>query len=266
MNAEYIYGIAHTHSIECTASNGSAGRITTCLVTLRNYPTFYMWPMFENAPSIDLGQRKPLAFTELVARMGDFSDLELNDVALKFWLPQAAFEALGEMAERSSLTMTEFLRQFFVVHCYGLYAFIAMKEAKPSLFKDSLPGTNVFYQSVGQEQLPSGKIRVETYWVPELGKNISPVKVWMPKRMRCDLEALAKHSALTLSNYVREIVISRLLGHGMLPTRSILFQVFATPEANAWCEGQEIPWREVSRDEINRFIVRRQGTRTVDAE
>ena len=57
-------------------------------------------------------------------------------------------------------------------------------------------------------------MRVTTYWVPELGENVSPIKVWLPMRMRNDLQTLAGYAALNLSQYVRESVISRVLGHG----------------------------------------------------
>lgn len=187
--------------------------------------------------------------------MGDFSDLQSNDVALKFWLPEPAERALDEIGARSELTKSEFLRQFFAIHCYGLYAFYMMKDAKPYLFKESSPETRVYYQRKIPDQLPLGKKRVETYWVPELGKNIAPVKVWMPERLRNDLSALAEITKITLSNYAREIIISRLLGQGMLPTRPEMFRVSATPAAEAWCEDREVPWREVSSDECRKRFV-----------
>lgn len=135
------------------------------------------------------------------------------------------------------------------------------KDARPHLFKES---SGVLYQSVLPEELPPGKKRIETYWVPELGKNIAPIKVWMPKRLRNDLGSLAQHANLTISNYIREIVISRLLGQGMLSTRPEMFQVPATPASGAWCEGKEVPWREVSKDEYRKRFVSEVRSKIVD--
>lgn len=196
--------------------------------------------------------------------MGDLSNLMTNDVALKFWLPEPAERALDEMGERNGLSKSEFLRQFFAIHCYGLYAFYAMKDVRPSLFKESFKGPNVLYQSALPEVLPPGKKRIETYWVPELGKNIAPIKVWMPKRLRNDLGSLAQHAELTISNYIREIVISRLLGQGMLPTRPEMFQVSATPAADDWIEGRDVRWREVSKVEYRQHSVSEVRTNIVD--
>jgi len=49
-------------------------------------------------------RRKPLAFSEIIAGMGDFSDLAEHNTALKFWIPEPADQALREMSERSNLS------------------------------------------------------------------------------------------------------------------------------------------------------------------
>lgn len=51
------------------------------------------------------------------------------------------------------------------------------------------------------------------------------IKLWLPKRLRDDLQVLADHTGIRLSQYVREIVISRLLGHGTLPKRPEMLTV-----------------------------------------
>lgn len=210
-----------------------------------------MWPQFDetvNDPNAShAGERRPLAFKEIIEGMKDLPDLRFNREPLKFWLPESAEQALGEMAKRSKLSKSEFLRQFFAIHCYGLYAFYVMRDTNPTLFKDSDGG--VFYQS-GTVTTPTGKKRIETYWVPELGKNIAPVKVWIPLRLRNDLATLAQHAEVTLSNYVREILISRLLGQGMLPTRPQMFEAAPTKSSEDWNEGREVPMRQI--DEADR--------------
>ena len=45
------------------------------------------------------------------------------------------------------------------------------------------------------------------------------MNICMTERARDDLQILADHVELTLCNYLREIIISRLLGHGTLPMR-----------------------------------------------
>jgi hypothetical protein len=146
--------------------------------------------------------------------MGDFSDLGKHDVAFKVWLPEPVKHTLVEISDRSNLSVSVFLRQFLAIHCYGLYAFYQMTETMPNLFKDR--NSSGIRYSFAMEEPPEGKKRVDTYWVVELGKNIAPIKLWIPTRLKTDLKTLAEHVGLTPSNYVREILISRLLGHGML--------------------------------------------------
>ena len=83
-----------------------------------------------------------------------------------------------------------------------------------------------------------------------------------------DLQTLAEHVELTPSNYVREILISRLLGDGMLPQRSTMFKAFPTPAADDWAEGKEIPMREVSEEEFRASTCELKEVRTkwVDAD
>jgi hypothetical protein len=212
-----------------------------------------MWPFLRRQKTheaesdvIDLDRRpRPMKFAQIVQGMGDFGDLKKHDAALKFWLPEAAAEALRELCERNGDSMSEALRQFFAQHCYGIYAFQLMNEAMPGLFRD--PRQPMFSRAAAVA--PPGKKRVDTYWVPELGKNVMPIKVWIPARMRFDLQALADHVGITLSQYIREIVISRLLGHGTLPKRPEMIEAVPLPSAEDWCSGKEIPMRQVSREE-----------------
>ncbi len=194
---------------------------------------------------------RPLSFQQIIQGFGDFSDFRTHDAALKFWLPEPAEQALTEFCGSADQSLSEWLRQFFVVYAYGLLALSALNERCPGFFRDRPP----LRFSIAPPNDPPGKKRVYTYWVPELGKNIAPIKVWIPARMKADLQLLADHAEIPLSQFVREIVISRLLGHGTLPARPLLTRAEPTA-ADAWCEDQDVPWREVSAEEYRR---RREG-------
>lgn len=226
-----------------------------------------MWQFFnrqqqrDNQTEYTEQRRKPLAFEEIIAGMGDFSDLAEHHAALKVWLPEAAGQALREISDLSDLSVSEFLRQFLAIHCYGLYAFYQMTAVMPKLFKDQC---GVLFSRTSIEP-PEGKKRVNTYWVVELGKNVAPIKVWIPIRMKADLKTLAEHVGLTPSNYAREILISRLLGHGMLPQRPTMFKTFPAPAADAWEADREV-WREVSQEEFHNYPIGKIRTEWVDVD
>jgi len=228
-----------------------------------------MWPFIrekrrtEVIPSAGAPSRRPLRFAALVADMGDFSAFAENDTAVKFWVPEPVADALEELRERDSMSMSQLLRQYLMVHCYGLYAIRLMLEANPHLFKDREVDSEIRFSRAAP---PPGKKRMDTYFVPELGENVAPIKLWIPQRLRDDLQILADHLELKLSQYLREIVISRLLGHGTLPLRPEMLKAAPTPAADDWAEDQDIPWREVAVEEYLKAWERKIHTEWVDDE
>lgn len=87
--------------------------------------------------------------------------------------------------------------------------------------------------------------------MPELGKNIAPIKVWIAERLKRDLTILADHADILLSRFVREVVVGAVLGRGTLPERPELRAVTATPACEAWEQGCEVSMREVGRDKLS---------------
>lgn len=151
------------------------------------------------------------------------------------------------------------LRDFLLIHCYGVYALEWLREHQPDIFRDSIA-----LESRVIEELPPYKVRVHTYFVPELGKNIAPMKIWIPSRLKDDLGILAEHMDLTTSNYVREIVISRFLGHGTLPMRPKMLDVTSTFTAEDWNEDKDVPWKEVPVEEYRRAEVSKEESKIID--
>lgn len=196
--------------------------------------------------------RRPMRFAQLLEGMGDFRDLGNHDTALKFWLPEPAREALEDLADRQGESMSELLRQFLAQHTYGVYAFQLMNDRYPGLFKVGLPQPDNMIRFSMRRGGEEGKKRIDTYWVPELGKNVMSIKLWLPKRMRDDLQVLADHTGIKLSQYIREIVISRLLGHGTLPKRPEMMDAQPLASAVLWENGETVEMRQVDEDEYRK--------------
>lgn len=205
-----------------------------------------MWPFLSRSKSGEPPDRPKLKFEKL--RIG--LNIEMfkfeNREALKFWLPEPVAEALDEMSRLQGTTMSAMLREFFLAHVYGIYVVTCLKQRHPNCFDDNDPMFSI--KSSGYV-----KKRDPTYWVPELGKNVAPIKVWIPKELKTNLQILADHSKIKLSQYVREITISRLLGHGSLPMRSNMLTAVTLPEADRWAEGEEVPMRQINRGEHKFF-------------
>ena len=231
-----------------------------------------MWPFIKDKKTMALlsanpqARPRPMSFDEIVDSMGDCSDLGVHDVAIQFWLPDAAEKSLKQLCALDGNSMSEALRKFLITHCYGTYAFSVMVKKHPDMFKESGPlfsrkqnddGMPLFSPERENpiDERPSRK-RETTYWVCELGKNIAPVKVYIAKRLRDDLKILAEHVDIKLSQYLREIVISRLLGHGTLPVRPEMLSSLPYKAADDWCENEQLPWVQVDFSEYSKAEVR----------
>ena len=224
-----------------------------------------MWSFFKQKEQENLDKKadpevsrqdetSPMEFQAIVSDMGDLSELKRNNAPLKFWIPEPVENALNEICKRNEVSLSKMLREFLLVHCYGLYAYHVMKDIMPEIGEED--SRVMFSKKYDPKRTP-------TYWVTELGKNIAPIKVWIPQRLKNDLSILATHVDLTLSNYVREIVISRLLGHGMLPKRPGMMDVEPLPDAENWAEDRDVTWKQVPEKEYwdwdYRLRERREG-------
>ena len=70
---------------------------------------------------------RPLSFQQIIQDFGDFGDFRTHDAALKFWLPEPTERALTEFCGSADQSLSEWLRQFFVVYAYDLLAFTAIQ-------------------------------------------------------------------------------------------------------------------------------------------
>lgn len=190
--------------------------------------------------------------THLIPGCQDLGEFAVHDAALKFWLPELVVVSLMDMALRNGASVNETLRQFFVQHCYGVLTFQMLLEYDRGLFKD--PEPPVFSRKQREVDERPGKRRIESYWLPDLGKNIAPIKVWMPGRIRRDLQKMADHVGLSLSQYVREIVISRLIGHAKLPMREKMLDPVDLTVAERWEGGEVVRLRECDLTEYSRML------------
>lgn len=226
-----------------------------------------MWPFFRKNKQVDDDRRRPVSFEQLIDSVGDFSDLKQHDVSVKFWIPEPAAIALKEIKKLRSESINETLLIFLLGHCYGFYFQQQLLHKHPEIYRDPDVMADVRFSN---RQRPDGSRepkRIPVYFVPELGKNIFPIKLWIPQRLRDDLQKLAQHVNLTLSEYLREIVISRVFGHGMLPMRPQMLEVEDKSLADAWCQSEEgIPWAEVSREEYFESLAGRCETREITDE
>ncbi len=161
---------------------------------------------------------------------GKLDFLNDNDATIKFWVPQIVADAIKDASSFHGRTMAAYLREHLYQHCYGEYIFIYLQQLKLRDSEDA-----VFHQEHVSHYV---SIKDPVYWVPHLGKNIFPIRLELPAKTKMHLEKLADHYDIALSQYIREVVISRVFGQGMLPQRpTVNIDEDQIRRADQWTSG-----------------------------
>lgn len=137
-----------------------------------------------------------------------------NDAELRFLLPELCFHALKATAEKNETWVSEYVREFFVAYLYGELTLRRMRAERSGIYYVPPPEVPVGSDS---DIRYSRRHRTET--VPGLGKNIRPVKVFLPQRLKDDFQKAADLSNKPLSTMVRESLIAHFLGNRVLLER-----------------------------------------------
>jgi hypothetical protein len=160
-------------------------------------------------------------------------DLCGNHAELRVWIPEPLKIALTEVAERQGTTMSVYLREFFVIYLYGIHELLCMRDNKTGIFH-SPPQP----QSQPARSSPLFSRAKMVNYIPGLGKNIVPFKLYMHSKIKSDLATLAIKADMPLSQFVREILVSHFLGHTVWPQRNLLWTREQQDIADSWTESR----------------------------
>lgn len=130
----------------------------------------------------------------------DYSDMPQNNVTLKVWLPESVETQLGELTSYLNTSLSDLIRQILFQHLYGRYDLIGLVERQK--FDPEKPYEGVRFSV--SSAAPSA-----TQPTP---KKVAGVKVFIPERMRKDLDILAGAKYQTISEYVRLVILNHLFG------------------------------------------------------
>lgn len=190
-----------------------------------------MWPFTRKRKPAPEGDSQ---LKEIIPDRG-LLDLSRNNAELRVWLPEEGKEALDAIADRLDLVRAKYLREFFVTYLYGLHELLRMQAAKYGLYyvppppPPSPPGeryTGPLYSRARTEEC-----------LPGLGKNIVPLKLYLPQRIKDDLQGLADRADIPLSQFVREVLASHFFGQTFWPERLWKLSPEQERVASEWEQG-----------------------------
>ena len=161
----------------------------------------------------------PVARTYLTGTGRDFGGLEENDQPVKFHVSEPIRKALDEMAEYHDSNLLVIVRHIIFVALYGSYDLHALgergnKEFMPYKARSADRDMQILYSRSRSGPAPTRP------HPPDLGKNLDNIKIWLPKRMVDDLDALADEAGSNRSAFLREVLIQHLFGRMQLPVKT----------------------------------------------
>ncbi len=158
----------------------------------------------------------------------DLLDLSANDAQLRVWLPEQTRLVMDRTMKTVDATLSEYLREFFVVYLYGSDVLLQMKLTNTGIFFTPPPRV--------ASDVKFSRSRLVEY-IPELGKNIKAIKIFLNNQIKADLQKLADKTGFALSHFVREVLISHFSGHTVWPERQVLLSSEHIAIATEWENG-----------------------------
>lgn len=151
----------------------------------------------------------------LSALDGDWSDCNVDNAAVKIWLPEVLNDCLAELADRLEQTKSDLARNALMIHVYGRYTFERLVEQKQWRLRrrQQVEDTRKFSLMKTSLELRDSPRKA---FIEAFGKNTEDLKVWMPRRLQEQVNALAIDVGLTLSEYMRRALTAYYLGRTIL--------------------------------------------------
>lgn len=156
----------------------------------------------------------------------NYPDIEAKKFTskVKFWLPTLIADCLrAERAERfnGQKSVNFIVRHFLTQHCYGRAALQLMSGERTNFepfhryageLSEPMESLSCVLTELGDETA----VAEQNEFV--LGKNVHAYSIPCSSQLKNDLITLAELRGLTLSEYIRKIMITYYLGNGVLPT------------------------------------------------
>jgi hypothetical protein len=155
------------------------------------------------------GARAALVLPE-VEDLPPFDDFLVNDAVLKLWLPAKLAARVDWLSAHHGSSRPDILRSLLFEHVYGRVALRHLEIFARKRAEELAVETPMF--SRRQTLDDDAKHKPRNVDLDMLGKSDEDFKLHLPRRLKGDLEALARAHHSTASQYTRGALIMHLLG------------------------------------------------------
>jgi hypothetical protein len=145
----------------------------------------------------------------------NYAGLNVQDEQLRIWLPDPAKIALMEICNRLGMSITAYLTELFATYLYGVHEVIRMRDQQTGLYDtDDLQFLDTDPCDGGQTD-DDGPAFDEP--VPEMGKNIFALKIFLPAKIKNGLQHRADKAQAPLGRFARAMICAHLFGRDVGP-------------------------------------------------
>lgn len=145
----------------------------------------------------------------------DYAGLNVQDDQLRIWLPDPAKIALVEICNRLGMSFTVYLTELFATYLYGVHEVMRMRDQQTGLYDTDelqLLNTETYESSQSTDDSPAFDEPV-----PEMGKNIFALKIFLPAKLKFDLQHRADKANTPLGKFARAMICAHLFGRDVGP-------------------------------------------------
>lgn len=160
----------------------------------------------------------------------DYSGMntELQNVQLRVWLPDPAKIGLEEICQRAETSMTVYLTEYFIEYIYGRHELLKMRENCSGLYEPK-PEFKYNMERTRSQLQPTN-----------LGKNIFPLKIFIPTKIKDALQALANRAQTSLGEFTRALICAHLFGRTHGHKKLMFLTSHEESVANRWENSDEL--------------------------
>lgn len=147
--------------------------------------------------------------------MRNYAGLNVQDEQLRIWLPDPAKIALIEICNRLGMSITAYLTELFATYLYGVHEVMRMRDLQKGLYDtDDLQFLDAVTYEDGETEDDSPAFDEP---VPEMGKNIFALKIFLPSKMKVGLQHRADKAQASLGKFSRTMICAHLFGRDIGP-------------------------------------------------
>lgn len=153
----------------------------------------------------------------------DYSGMNQQEEQLRVWLPDPAKLGLEEVCEQAETSMTVYLTEYFTEYLYGCHELLRMRANRSGL-----------YEPIKRSLMKYNMEKTASDISPDLGKNIFALKIFIPTKIKADLQALANRAEISLGEFTRSLICAHLFGREYGPKIMMALASNEKGAANVW--------------------------------